>query len=154
MLYWVHIGFGRHLQDVLAGGTTLRQIDIIIFIIDFLYNTGITLVKFSALFFYARIFQVSRIFKIFLWITGALVVTWWIIVDVVVVCTCVSPQKQWDTSIKGQCLDDIALYISAAASNVVIDLVILILPLPMLGKLQVSLGRKFALAGAFVVAYW
>lgn len=80
-------------------------------------------------------------------------VSWWIAIDVAAVCTCSPPQKQWDASIKGHCLDNVALYIDAAALNVVIDLVILVLPLPMLGQLHVSLRQKFKLAGAFVVAY-
>ena len=153
-LYWVHIGFGRHLEDVLASGTTARQIDIVLFATDFPYNTGITLVKVSALFFYARVFRVSQIFRTCLWATGALVVSWWITFDILAICTCNPPRKQWDTEIAGHCLDSYKTFVAAATPNVIIDVIILVLPLPMLWKLQVSLRRKLALVGAFILGYW
>lgn len=152
-LYYVHIGFGRHLEDVLASGTTLRQIDIMIWIVTFPYNTGITLVKLSALFFYARIFQISRNFKISFWITGALVVIWGIGFNMGSVFHCVPQRKIWDPSVKGYCLNRNASYIAAANLNVLVDLVILFLPFPMLRKLHTSLHRKIILGGAFFMGY-
>lgn len=125
-----------------------------VFATDFPYNTGITLVKLSALFFYARVFKVSRLFQIYLWITGTLVVSWWITFDVLAICTCIPPRKQWDASIKGHCLNGSSTFVAAATPNVLIDFIILVLPLPMLRKLHTSLRRKMALAGAFVVGYW
>ena len=152
--YFVHIGFGRHLPKVLASGTTTRQINTMIFAIDFPYNTGITLVKLSALFFYARVFRVSQIFRSFLWITGVLVVGWWITFDILAVCTCIPPRKQWDIDVPGHCLDSLSTFVGAAAPNVLIDLIILVLPLPMLWKLRTTLRRKLLFTGAFVVGYW
>ncbi len=150
----VRVGLGRHLQDVLASGTTLRRINIMLFAVDLPYNTGITLVKLSALFFYARVFKVFRLIIIFLWITGTLVVSWWIVFNLTSICTCSPPRKQWDTSVEGHCLDLSSLYVATATSNVLIDLIILVLPLPMLRKLQVTLPRKMALVGAFTLGYW
>ena len=153
-LYWVHVGFGRHLQDVLASGTTPRQIFITEFSINFLYNTGITLVKISALFFYARVFRVSKGFRTCLWITGALVVCWWITLDIIAVCACIPPKKQWDTDIGGRCLNSYSAFIAAAAPNVLIDVIILVLPLPTIWNLHLSIHRKLNLAAVFVVGYW
>ena len=93
-------------------------------------------------------------FRMALWITGALVIAWWITFDVLAICTCIPPRKQWDTSIQGHCLNGSATFVAAATPNVLIDLIILILPLPMIEKLKMGLRRKLALAGAFLVGYW
>ena len=89
----------------------------------------------------------------YLWITGTLVVSWWITFDVLSICTCIPPRKQWDASVKGHCLSFSSVVVATATSNVLIDLIILVLPLPMLKNLHVSLRRKLALTGAFVVGY-
>ena len=120
----------------------------------FLYNTGITLVKLSALCFYARVFRVSRVLRIILWTVGSLVVSWWITFDILAILTCNPPKKQWDTAIEGHCIDSYGSFIGAAAPNVLIDVIILVLPMPMLWKLNVKLRRKLALIGAFAVGYW
>ncbi|KAG7038429.1 hypothetical protein JMJ78_0000965 [Colletotrichum scovillei] len=46
-------------------------------------------------------------------------------------------------------LDAVALFLATAASNIIMDLVLLILPIRPVFKLQTSLGRKFRLTGFF-----
>ena len=150
----VHIGFGRHEQEILASGITARQISIMTFASHFPYCTGITLVKLSALFFYARVFQDSRVFRSCLWATGALVVGWWIVFVVLTIWTCTPPRKQWDPDTPGHCINFILVFKITTALNVLIDVIILVLPLPILSKLHTTLGRKLILVGAFVVGYW
>ena len=51
----------------------------------FLYNCGISIAKFSTLFFYARVFDISKRFRIALYIVGAQSVLWlfvFLIVDI------------------------------------------------------------------------
>ena len=125
-----------------------------IWIVDFPYNTGITLVKLSALFFYARVFQVSRNFKISLWITGALVISSWIVFNMDSIFDCIPQRKEWDPSVKGHCLNRYASRIATATLNVLVDLIILVLPFPMLKKLHTSLRRKIISGAAFFMGYW
>ena len=152
-LYCVHIGYGSHFSDVLASGTSARQINMMVFATHIPYFTAITLVKLSALLFYARVFRDSRAFRICLWTTGTLVVGWWIVSDLTTILTCIPLRKQWDTDIQGHCLNFITIFKGVTALNVLIDVIILVLPLPMLWKLHTTLRRKLMLTGAFVVGY-
>ena len=153
-LSFVHIGFGRHLSQIFASGITARQVYIMVFASHIPYNTGITLVKLSALFFYARVLRDSRGFRRCLWATGALVVGWWIAFDVLAIWSCIPPRKQWEPDIQGHCITPLISFKSQTALNVLIDVIILVLPLPILWKLHTTLGRKLVLIGAFVVGYW
>ena len=153
-LYYVHLGLGRHLPEVLASGITLRNINIVRFASQFTYTPGITLVKLSVLFFYARVFRDSRGFRICLWATGGLVVGWCITFVTLSVCACIPPHKQWDTDVQDHCLNSFNLFVVTAATNVFIDVVILVLPLPTLWKLHTTLRRKLILTGVFVLGYW
>ena len=152
-LYCVHIGYGSHFSDVLASGTSARQMHMMVFTTHIPYFTGITLVKLSALLFYARVLRDSRLFRSCLWTTGTLVVSWWIVSVLTTILTCIPPRKQWDTDIQGHCLNLITVFKGVTALNVLIDVIILLLPLPMLWKLHTTLRRKMMLTMAFVVGY-
>lgn len=61
-------------------------------------------------------------------------------------------RRAWDATItEGWCLDRPAIYVSTAVANIVTDLAILTLPIPMVIKLKIPLQQKVGLAGMFAV---
>lgn len=58
----------------------------------------------------------------------------------------------WDATItEGWCLDRPAIYVSTAVANIVTDIAILTLPIPMVIKFKIPLQQKVGLAGMFAI---
>ena len=153
-LYWVHIGLGKHLKRVLVTGTKASDILLLLFVDGFLYSTGITLVKLSALLFYARVFKNITWYRRTLLAAGILAIAWWIAFVLVATFTCLPVDKQWIKAKRGHCIDPASTYIGTATPNVLIDLFILLLPMPMIWRLQASVRRRLALGVVFALGYW
>ena len=150
-IYWVSIGFGKYIHQAKE---PITFIYLVIFCENFLYNTGLTLVKVSVLLFYSRVFKGDQWFNIALWIAGALVFSWWITTNFRALFTCIPVAKAWDSTISGHCINTYQTYLATAILNVLTDFILLILPLPLLWKLQTTKDRKVVLSLVFVMSYW
>lgn len=64
---------------------------------------------------------------------------------------CVPIAKFWDRELPGTCLSFEAVWFFNAGMNIVQDLVLLILPMPLLSQLQLPKLQKSALIGVFAV---
>ncbi|KAL9014981.1 MAG: hypothetical protein Q9173_000377 [Seirophora scorigena] len=93
-----------------------------------MYNVGLTLIKLSVLMFYARVFRTVRAYRIAIW-------------------TELGPTHP------GHCLNREANFWGAALPNVLTDLILLILPMPMLWHVQTTVRRKIGLFGVFAAGY-
>lgn len=59
--------------------------------------------------------------------------------------------KAWDYAAAGTCINRPAVYVATAVINIVTDLAILTLPIPMVAKLKLPLQQKIGLACMFAV---
>jgi hypothetical protein len=57
----------------------------------------------------------------------------------------------WDKEHEGRCLDINTFMVSASAVNIVVDLIIIILPIPELLNLKLSWRKKIGLMAIFLV---
>lgn len=64
---------------------------------------------------------------------------------------CIPVSKFWDDSVPGYCLNKEGLWFSNAAMHILTDLVILVLPMPVLNSLQLPKRQKIALMGVFAL---
>ncbi|KAJ5454024.1 uncharacterized protein N7458_004980 [Penicillium daleae] len=62
--------------------------------------------------------------------------------------------KQWNSSIKGTCIDAIPFYFALAGTSIGLDLIIIALPLPVLWRLQLRLKQKLILAALFALGFF
>lgn len=106
--------------------------------------------RFSLLFLYNRIFQFDRSFSIAMRILGTLNALVYIAFQVVACFDCVPPRKVWNPLIKGQCVNSFAVVIAAAVLDSLLDFSVMILPIGVLKRLQMSMRRKINLAMIFV----
>ena len=126
----------------------------LLFVSDLAYNTGLTMLKMAALLFYTRLFSIKRSFRILLWAVGSLVAGWWIAIDFLTLFFCTPPRKTWTPEISGHCLNPLHTALGTTLSNVVIDVIILLLPFPTLWALQVGTRKKMGLILVFASGYW
>ncbi|KAI9716861.1 MAG: hypothetical protein M1828_007522 [Chrysothrix sp. TS-e1954] len=148
--YWVSVGFGKPIREAHA---TPGRIMVVLFVVDLIYNIGLTLIKLSALLFYARCFKAVKAFNIALWVGAGLVIAWLITFVFMAIFTCVPVQKSWEQKTPGHCLKTVDTFYGTTLTNVFIDLYILILPLPLLWNLQTAGRRKAALFVVFILGY-
>ena len=118
-----------------------------------LYLIILTLTKISILCFYLRIFA-NRTFRVCSFVTMAWVVVSGVIFVFLQLFQCVPVQFIWEGWKKGSfgsyhCLDVNALAFTTATFSIAQDVVIIILPLPLLAKLDVSLRSKLGILFMF-----
>lgn len=150
--WWISLGLGRHAStlppdDVLQGPK-------IIFVAAFFYDACIVLPKFSVLFFYYRIFEkTSHWFYVALRVVGTLNAAWFVGGCLSTLFQCVPVEKAWSPIDRGHCFSQPTWFLGTAISSTIIDLCILLMPLPMLWRLQASKARKLLLTGVFLCGY-
>lgn len=65
---------------------------------------------------------------------------------------CIPLRGYWDKTVEARCgVDDRALLITTSATHLIIDVLLLILPLPYIRQLQISRSQKVALGGIFLL---
>lgn len=117
-----------------------------------MYILAIMLSKLAVLFFYIRVFP-QREFQRLVYLVMAFAVCYIIAFEIVVVFQC-KPISQFWLHWQGtgaKCLNINAVGWSAAAVNITVDIVILILPIPYIWKLQTTQRRKIQISSMFGV---
>ena len=148
-------GLGRHILEL-----TPNQITFLLqgnFIIDILFNFSISLSKISALVFYGKVFKVrsnlSRAWNTAYWIILAFAIAWPIAWSIYALLTCHPIEKYWLFYIPGTCAGQFPGTFGSAISSVIIDLAILIIPLPPIWQLNLKTSRKLSVVAVFVLGY-
>jgi hypothetical protein len=125
--------------------TQLIEVNTILFI------SMMAFAKISLCLFYRRLSD-PRWFQMINWTTLAVVVSYTIAIILALVFACNPIEKSWDITIrKGQCINKGALYIATAAINAATDLILLLLPLPIISQLKLPTLQKVGVMLMFVV---
>ncbi|RAH70496.1 uncharacterized protein BO66DRAFT_290302, partial [Aspergillus aculeatinus CBS 121060] len=120
----------------------------------FFFTGAICFTKLSAIFFYARVFGLNnRVFRILLWVAGSLVAGWLVSVWISTVFQCRPIAKAWDPTLPGTCFQLYPWYVSTASLSCLIDLYVLLLPVPLIIRLKRSLRRRLVVLITFFMAY-
>jgi hypothetical protein len=154
-LVGVSRGFGRH--AAVLEMPRLLYIARISWIVYFIYDARLFLTKLSVLLFMRRVFPKNASgtwFSVGLWIAHFINVAWLVGVVFGTIFLCNPIEKSYNPSIPGQCGSKSSLYIGSAVPSVLIDLIILILPLPKLWNLHADRGRRVGLIVVFTFGYW
>ncbi|KAG2420169.1 hypothetical protein HFD88_004969 [Aspergillus terreus] len=144
----VHFGLGMHKSE-LTDYQFKQQLKRLWAAIPF-YNASLCTTKFSILFQYLRIFPDKR-FRLACYIVMAIVAAYgtWAVVSAFV--NCLPVARFWDPSVGGSCMSFEAVWFFNASMNIVTDITLLIMPMPLLSHLQLPRMQKFALMGVFAM---
>jgi hypothetical protein len=101
--------------------------------------------KLSLLFFYLRL-SCLRWFRLCVYASMFLVVGYNIALVFPLMFACTPIKRNWDITItEGSCIDRTLLYMASAVLNILNDLLLLVLPIPMVVKLQMPRAQKAGL---------
>lgn len=119
--------------------------------IKFLYPTGVVLPKMPILFLYLRIL-IDRRTRIICFALVGIIGANWEAHLLASIFQCWPISYQWDKTIKGgRCFHQMTFCRTTSVPNIAIDLVMLILPIPMVWRLKTSRLRKLGLTIIFLV---
>lgn len=108
------------------------------------YNTGLACVKVSILLLYLRILRDLNYRKAcFVALFVVITVSLWTVISSVFFCTPI--RKNWDRSQEGYCLNQAVVWFTNATLNIFTDLIVLILPLPILPKIKQPRQQKISI---------
>ena len=114
------------------------------------YGPATAFPRFSILFFYLRIFPV-RSFRIGVYILIFLIAGLCISITMAATFQCSPVAYAWNKTIKGgTCFDQVAYLRWQTLPNVLVDVAMLVLPLPMIWRLNTSHGQKIGLTLTFL----
>ncbi|KAI1654854.1 hypothetical protein F4813DRAFT_197837 [Daldinia decipiens] len=112
---------------------------------EFLYMLDVSLPKVCIIILYLRIFT-ERWIRLITKIVLGIVISNYVAIGIIAVLVVCRPfAYKWDKTIDGHCSDLMNSYRYTSLPNIITDVAILILPFPMLYKLQVSPARKFGI---------
>lgn len=160
----VHYGLGRHsiLITDLKGFVVVCLIPICVLQRTFywisiqwtittaiLYNFVIVTTKISILFFYRRLFPQTW-FKNCLFATGTVLVMSLLGQVPTDIFQCVPIRSGWSPNVKGTCIDFGAATLATGIINVVTDLILITLPIPVIWNLKTSAQNRWLLILTFM----
>ena len=108
------------------------------------------IIKLSILLLYLRIFINSR-FRQLCWAGVTFVSCMCVANTLVAIFACRPVAGFYNSNIKATCINDVQFYWATAILNVVTDLYILVLPIPMVWRLQISFKRKLGISAMFML---
>ncbi|KAF6224591.1 hypothetical protein HO173_012934 [Letharia columbiana] len=122
-----------------------------------MYPLSVVLIKCSILSLLYRIFHVPRL-KIYAATIGVSVIFWGITTLVVIIFNCNPINAYWDTQITNKaCVNTLHYFLGIQIPNIILDVVIMILPLPYLWRSHITLSSHKAgllfvfILGGFVI---
>lgn len=149
-------GLGKHVEFV--EGEDLAIFAKLVYANYFTYDFALCFTKASALFFLQRVFVSNSNgktwFRWAVWAAHAINVSWLVGIVFATVFMCDPIAKGWNPALPGTCGDTKALWVGSAIPSVVIDLIILLLPMPMIWGLQMNQVKKIAITIVFFLGYW
>lgn len=144
-------GVGRHLDAVMM----FHPHQVVawaksIYALEMIYLPAVALPKLSILSLYLRIFP-NKVFRAITLVVAVIVVLNWLAFVFASTFQCLPVAYQWDKSIEGgRCFDVLLFYRMVNVPNIVTDIAMLILPIPMVWKLHTSRPRRIGLTVCFL----
>ncbi|KAI2947727.1 hypothetical protein CBS147343_956 [Aspergillus niger] len=115
-----------------------------------LYNLTLTLTKLSLIFLYRRLFP-THTYRILLILTLIFVIITglWMVLSTLIFCIPIN--AFWDTSIPHTCLPEDVVWCLNAAFQITTDLILVVLPLPILANLNLPKRQESRAVGYFCI---
>lgn len=126
------------------------------------YVASVTLTKISILLLCRQLFfvpgkcmnGVNRVFGIMFWIAAFLVGVYPIIMWIVMACACQPMSfywRQYAGATDGVCIDSLMFFLAFGIVNMIVDVFILVVPIPLIMQLQMNTRKKVSVSGIMLL---
>jgi hypothetical protein len=144
----IEYGYGAHINQLPLVNKDMALK--LFYIAQTPYKVTICCNKVSVITFYLRIFP-TRSFRIACFVAMGIIVCWSLGAIFATIFQCIPIAASWDKTIQGTCVDSDATWISYAVINVLTDVMVLALPIPLIMRLHLSLRDRLLLCGIFLL---
>jgi hypothetical protein len=120
------------------------------YVLSHFYDVALASVKLAILAFYYRVF-VLPIFRRIVIATAVFVLAWVIGITVALALVCRPIAAYWDDRIKGKCMNIVTFTYFTNISNLITDIWIFLLPIPVIWRLHLPRNKKLALVFIFSI---
>ncbi|MCJ1431485.1 hypothetical protein MMC27_000838 [Xylographa pallens] len=144
----VHNNLGTHLQ--LDDLSNVKSFLLALYVFAICYSIGLAIIKFSILAFLFRVFHVPT-FKLPLSITAVIITLTTVASLCTAIFSCHPIHGFWDLETPSTCIDPLKFYFAQAIPSIITDIILLILPLPLVWKLKVTKSQKWGVSAVFLV---
>ena len=117
---------------------------------DMIYLVSLMGYKFSILILYLRLFAVNKNFRYFTWVTMAFVAGYLLANLMTQIFGCSPRPKYWNPDIPGRCINYTKAGLAYGSMNIVSDMLIFILPLPVVWRLKLTRREKAGVSVIFL----
>lgn len=139
-------GMGRHISSVSPYGQLMvLKTD---YIFSHFYDLALVFVKLGVLTFYYRIFVIPLFRRIVIATIGFIII-WGIGITVTLALACQPIEAFWDNSVKGACLDLVKFTYFTNITNIITDVWVFLMPIPVIWHLQLQTKKKLLLCSVF-----
>ncbi|KAL7953342.1 putative PTH11-typeG-protein-coupled receptor [Trichoderma compactum] len=144
-----HYGMGRHFVYIEAHNKyeTLKYL----YMSQVTYKAAINLSKCSILLLYLRLFSIVGWFRWACWGVLTCVVIYCISSMIATIFQCSPVVKAFNKTLPGTCIDLARFWFANAGFSIATDIIILMLPMPLVYQLEVPRAQKIALMAVFAV---
>lgn len=139
---------GRHVNVVSEYDQMMVRMGDYIF--SHFYDIALVTVKLGILAFYYRIF-VHHLFRRVVLATAAFVLAWGIGITVTLFLACRPLATYWNPNVPGKCLVMVTFVYFTNISNLITDIWIFLMPIPMIWHLQLQTKKKMILSLIFCI---
>ncbi|PWY94259.1 hypothetical protein BO94DRAFT_563712 [Aspergillus sclerotioniger CBS 115572] len=139
-------GLGKHIDAV--SSANVAKIAELLYVFQIFYALGPTSVKLSLLFLYRRVFERSNFLHL-VYAMMALIFVFGIIVTFMAIFNCTPISAFWTR--QGNCFNFASFALGYAVVNIVTDLTIWFMPIPIIWKIQMPKQQKVALSLIFAL---
>lgn len=124
----------------------------IVLVAAIVYVPALAFAKVSLIVLYHRIMNRTTLYKWALYILSGIVCGYSIALVLALIFACNPIAKSWDVSITGgSCIDRNGVYIATAVTNIITDLALILLPVPVVITLQMPRIQKVGLLMLFTI---
>ena len=148
----VNLGYILRVCHALYGASLILTCGQVGYVVQILYPLSVTGTKLAILLFYLRLFPMKsfrRCIKglmVFFGVIGA-------VVTFVAIFQCRDVEDAWEIALPTNCLTQTSMLEGQAIFNLLSDVIIILLPIPVIWRLHMSLKRRLVLLGLFMIGF-
>ncbi|OJI79384.1 hypothetical protein ASPTUDRAFT_59470 [Aspergillus tubingensis CBS 134.48] len=115
-----------------------------------IYVPALAAAKFALLMLYYRLLHMIRIWRNIIFLVTFIIASYTIALTLGLIFPCQPIAKNWDLTITtGHCVDRVGFYLATAITNTVSDIILILIPIPVIIKLKLPLIQKLGVGCMF-----